>query len=99
MALPLIQTTDQDLSLMQQRWSSELNPVLANLLIQGAVLPNISLVANVPNTFPHYLGKQMTGWMLIDNTAFCEIKRTQPLNSKTVTLSSNANTTISLWVF
>jgi hypothetical protein len=97
--LKVFQTPDQTSMLMQKQWSSQLNPVLSNRLIQGSILPNISLVANTPLTFNHYLGTQMTGWIVTDNTAFCEIQRTQPLNSKTLTLEANANTTISLWVF
>lgn len=99
MPLNIFQTSDQTMMLLQKQWSSELRPLLANPLTQGMQLNNITLVANTPLTFPHYLGRQMQGWWPTDNTAFCEIKRTLPLNSQTLTLEANANTTISLWVF
>ena len=85
--------------LMQKQWKSQLDPVLANSLMQGSVIPGIVLNANIPLTFDHYLGRQMIGWIVIDNMNFCEIIRTKPLNSTTLTLEANANTTISLWVF
>ena len=99
MAVNVFQSKDQTFMLMQKQWSSELNPLLANTLTQGAFLNNITLIANVPLTFNHYLGKQMQGWYVTDNTAFAQIKRTAPLNNQTLTLESNANTTLSLWVF
>jgi hypothetical protein len=97
--LNIFKSQDQTLMLMQKQWSSQLNPLLSNIMTQGAPLPNITLAANTPLTFNHYLGKQMTGWFIIDNTSYCEIKRTQPLNSTTLTLESSAATTIALWVF
>lgn len=99
MALNIFQTPDQPMMLMQKQWSSQLNPFLANILIQGRPITSIDLVANTPLTLNHYLGRQMIGWILIDNTAFCEVKRTQLLNSQTLTLEANADTTISLWCF
>ncbi len=98
-SLKVFQTQDQPMMLMQKAWSSALNPILANYITQGIVLSGIELLANDPLTFNHYLSRQMNGWFIIDNTAFCEIKRTEPLNNTTLTLEANANTTISLWVF
>lgn len=84
--------------LLQQRWSSQLNQVLANLLVQGSVLPDIELINGV-TTFDHYLSSQMTGWMIIDQNAAASIYRSAPLNSQTLTLTSDAAVTVSLWVF
>jgi len=84
--------------LMQKQWSSELNPLLANTLVDGELLQNVTLKNGV-NTFNHYLGKQMTGWILVDQNAAASIFRSAPLNSQTLTLTSNAALTVSLWVF
>ena len=100
MALNIFQDPDQTLMLMQKQWSSQLNPVLANALLTGTQLSNsITLVANTPLTFNTYLGRQMVGWIITDNTANCTVWRTQPLNSQTLTLESSADTTISLWIY
>lgn len=98
MALPILQTKDQDFALMQQRWASQLNPVLANLLVQGFLLKNISLINGV-TTFNHYLDKQMTGWQVVDQDAPADFFRSQPLNSQTLTLTSDAAVTVNIWVF
>lgn len=99
MALNIYHTQDQTLMLMQKQWSSQINPALANMMLAGAVIANVELVANTPLVFNHYLGKQMTGWEIVDKTAFADVIRTQPLNNTTLTLESNVDVTISLWVF
>lgn len=98
MALPIQQTKDQDFALMQQRWASQLNPLLANLLVQGNILNDIVLV-NGAKTFNHYLGRQMVGYFVVDQTASASIFRSAPLNSQTLTLTSSAAVTVNLWVF
>lgn len=84
--------------LVQQRWSSQLNPLLSNVLPQGEMITDVSLI-NGASTFNHYLGRQMTGWFIIDQNGAASIYRSQPLNSQTLTLTSNAAVTVNLWVF
>lgn len=99
MPLNLFNDSDQTYMLQQKQWKSELDPLLSNPLTQGSLLKSINLTANTALVINHYLGRQMQGWFIVDNTSFCEIKRTAPLNNQTLTLEANANTTISLWVF
>lgn len=98
MALPITKTDSKDLAIVQTTWSSQLNPILANLLFGGTLLKEISLIAG-SSTFNHYLNKQMLGWFIVDKTAAATINRSAPLNSQTLTLTSNLACTISLWVF
>ncbi len=84
--------------LMQQSWAKELNPVLGQPLLQGSLLLNIALTAGA-NTFNHYLGRQMLGWFVTDQNGGASIYRSQPMNSQTLTLTSDAIVTINLWVF
>jgi hypothetical protein len=98
MALNIYQSPDQTLMLMQKQWASQLNPLLANIFPQGSLLTNVKLI-NGASTFNHYLGSQMTGWVLADQNAAASIYRSAPLNSQTLTLTSNAVVTVSLWVF
>lgn len=98
MALNLFKSQDQTLMLLQKQWTSQLNPLLANMLTQGSLLKDISLI-NGATTFNHYLGAQMTGWILVDQNALASIYRSEPLNSTTLTLTSDAIVTVSLWVF
>lgn len=98
MALNIFKSDDQTLMLLEKQWSSELNPLLSNILTQGSMLSNVNIVTG-SNTFNHYLGKQMTGWILIDQDSLASIYRSAPLNTKTLTLTSDANVLISLWIF
>lgn len=84
--------------LLQKQWGSQLNPLLANILMGGELLKNISLI-NGATTFNHYLGKQMTGWILTDQDSAASIYRSAPLNSQTLTLTSDASVVVSMWVF
>lgn len=98
MGLPIQKTPDKDLTIIQTRWSALLNPILANLLVEGSLLTDIPLVNGV-NTFNHYLGKQMNGWIIVDQNAAVSIYRSQPFNNENLTLTSSGAVTISLWVF
>lgn len=85
--------------LMLTQWGSQLDPVIANPIVQGVALTGITLVAGTPKTIPTTLNRQQQGWILTDNTANAVIFRTQPFNANNLTLQSNVNTTISVWVF
>ena len=84
---------------MLTKWSSALNPILANLLVQGLPLESVILVANTPQVLNHSLGRTQVGFIITDQSAAASIFRTQPLNDQTITLESNANVTINLWNF
>lgn len=97
--LPLVKTGNQGLDLFMTRIKSELDPVLASTLLQGNLLPNIQLSASSPTIINHKLGRSQIGWMITDQNAQARIYRSQPLNSTQLTLSSDANVVVSLWVF
>jgi hypothetical protein len=96
--LTIYKSPDQLLMLLQKQWASQLNPLLANMLVEGSLLQDIPLIIG-SSTFNHYLGKQMTGWILTDQNASASIYRSAPLNSQTLTLTSDAVVNVSLWVF
>lgn len=98
MALNTFQSKDQTLMLLQKQWTSQLNPLLATSLTQGSLLQDVTLVNGI-TTFAHYLGKQMTGWFIVDQNALASIYRSAPLNSQTLTLTSSSDCSVSLWVF
>ena len=83
----------------QSKWAAALNPLLANVLVQGGQISNVALVANTPQSINHLLGKTQTGWILTDQNAAAEVYRTQPFNDLTLTLEASATCTISLWVY
>lgn len=82
---------------MINKWASQLNPVIANLLLQGQPLTSIKLLSGVPRVLNHSLGRNQMGFFITDINASANIFRTQPFNSSTLTLQSSADVTINLW--
>ncbi len=80
-------------------WAQALNPVINNSIIQGKQIDDVVLIANTPLIINHGLNRMMQGWFPVDNIADCNVWRTQILNTKTLTIESSANTTLSIWVY
>ncbi len=99
MSLPIFQTSSKDLSLLQTNWASQLNPVVANPIVQGVQVTGITLAANTPLVINHLLSRKMQGWFVVDQNAAASIYRTQPFNSKTITLEANANVVVNIWCY
>lgn len=85
--------------LAQTKWSATLNPILSIPFLSGNQITAVALFANVPKPINHLLQKMPQGWFLTDNTAQATIWRAANFNSLTITLESDADTTISFWVF
>lgn len=98
MQLPKILSEDQSLQLMQTKWASILNPLLAQPLSSMNILPSITLVTG-DNVVNHLLARKMQGWFITDINAAATIYRNAPLNAETITLNSSANCVINLAVF
>lgn len=86
------------LPLMQTKWSSQLNPVLANPINNVSILKNISL-KNGTTIIPHLLQRNPQGWFLTDIQGAATIYRSAPFNNLTLTLTSNAAVTVNIGVF
>ena len=83
---------------MLTKWSSILNPLIANPLNNVTVLPTVSLTTGV-NNVNHLLGRNPQGWFLIDIQGPAQIYRSAAYNPKTLVLTSDANVTVSIGVF
>ena len=80
-------------------WAASINPVLANLLVQATDDPKYPLLSMEQQLYNDRLGRKPQGWFIVDQTASASIYRSQPFNSNTLTLTSSAACTVSLWVF
>ncbi len=99
MSLPLIKISGfPSVDLMQTKWKSQIDPLIENPLTNGHLVKSVVLKSGV-NTFNHFLGRNMIGWFLTDVNGPAQVFRSAPMNDKTLTLSSNAAATISIWVF
>lgn len=86
---------------MQTTWATALNPVVANPLVQGQLLTNITL-ANGNSVINHKLGRKLQGWFVVGINGPATIYDTQAGNQMpelTLNLISNATCTVALWVF
>jgi hypothetical protein len=98
MQLPKIPSQDPVMQLMQTKWASILNPLLAQPLSSNAILNNITLKTG-DNVINHLLARTMQGWIISDINAACTIYRTAPFNSSTLTLNASAPCVVDLVVF
>lgn len=98
MALPQIKGGDQTMQLMQTKWASELNPLLAKPLNKSLILKDVVLINGV-NTINHLLGRKPQGWIITDVDAVASIFRSQPFNDLTLTLTTNADCIVTLMVY
>lgn len=95
MSLPVL----KDFNLLVTRWKAILDPIVANPLLPGVAITNISLIAATPKTIQVGLGRMQQGWFITDKQAYADVQRTQPFNENNITLEASANTTISIWCY
>lgn len=101
MALPNFQSQLTEFNMMQSQWASQLNPVIANSLVQGVLLERVSLSSGL-NTINHRLGRKLKGWFVTRIRGPASLYDTQDTNQmpdKTLTLNSSAAVIVDLWVF
>lgn len=87
--------------LANPKWAAQLNPVLANPLVQGLLLPGVKL-ASGDNTVNHRLGRKLQGYIVVLNSAattFYDKQATNPTPQLTLIINASGATTVSLYVF
>lgn len=98
MQLPLYQTDIKELSLLQTKWKSIVDPVLANPMTNMSILENVSL-ASGNNQIAHLLGRMQQGWVIVDIQGVASIYRNLPFNKNYLYLNSSAAVIVSIGVF
>jgi len=101
MKLPVFQTDNKDLSLMQTKWRATLDPVLANPSLQSIILENVALKAGVTHV-NHKLGRKPVGWRVIRLRNAAQVHDNQDDNQRpdlTLDLVSNTAVSADLEVF
>lgn len=96
--LPIFQTPDATLMLMQTRWASQINPLLNQPVVNGNYLKNITLAVG-NNVINHKLARKAEGYIITDQTAASQIYRSQPFTDTSITLNASAACTVNLLVF
>lgn len=99
--LPIFLTDNTQLVMMQNQWSSQLNPILRNALNQGLLLQNVQLV-NGANVINHKLGRNLVGWFITRQRSAATLYDTQDTNQMpnlTLNLTSSAMVSVDIYVF
>ncbi len=97
-SLPQFQSDNVPMQMLQSKWGSLLNPILANPSTNPSILKGIVLNTGV-NVINHKLGRQQQGWVIADIDNGATIYRSQPFNEITLILTSSAPATITLLVY
>ena len=100
MALPIFQTSDKDLNMMQTKWASMLNPLLSNSANTPYVLQNTKLVTG-DNIINHLQDKVLNGYIIVGmHGSYSQIyDKVSPTPKLTLILNSSADTTVDIMVF
>lgn len=83
---------------MQTQWATQLDPVISNQIVNGLLIKNVKLINGI-TVVNHLLGRQMQGWYIVDINANVGVHRSQPMNDKTLTLTSSGIAVCNLWCF
>lgn len=86
---------------MQNQWSSQINPLLDNAIVQGIFLTNVQLTTGT-NAINHKLGYILRGWIITRKRGPAEIydtNATNPFPNLTLNLTTDANVSVDLYVF
>jgi hypothetical protein len=91
---------NQTLAQLQSKWPAQLNPVLANLLVNGQLLTD-QVLNNGTTVINHKMGAPLNGWFLVSpqGAALVYQASQQPNPTLTLTLVSDAAITTGIWVF
>ncbi len=87
--------------LANPKWAATLNPLLANPLVNGQILPGI-LLATGTNVINHRLGRKLQGYFIILKSANVTTYDSQAMNQTpdvTLHLVSSGAVMVSLYVF
>lgn len=85
---------------MQVNWATQLDPVIANLLVKGQLLKNVML-NNGTTVINHRLGRTPQGWFLSAPKGAATVYEAskQPNATLTLTVVSDAAITTDMWVY
>ena len=90
----------QNIAQVSSKWKAALDPVLANLLIQGQLLSSVDLPKGSVG-INHKLNRVPQGWFLVSpqGPAIVYQSENQPNPIFTLTLTSSQAMTTDIWVF
>lgn len=98
--MPQPLSTNLSWDMANNQWATSLNQLLSIAILSGTSINGVVLNAVTGiTTINHGLGRTMQGWFVTDINAAITVFRSQPLNDKTLTLTSSGGATVNLWVY
>lgn len=92
-------TSDQDLSQLQQRLGEFFQPLITNPLLDGVLITDVSL-SSVETKVEHKLRRKPIGYIVVAKNADANVWTSDDkLSTAYLTLQASAAVTVSLWVF
>jgi hypothetical protein len=99
-----VQTQDRNLNQVQQNLAKSINPLFANPLINGILIPDVILTTG-DNYIEHKLGRALIGWIIVrrsDGTSAVFDKQqtlSEVLQQTQLLLNSSGSVQVTLYVF
>jgi hypothetical protein len=90
-------TEDRELNQLQTNVDEAIAPFIRSPILDGRLIENVALI-NGTTAVEHKLGRQILGYIIVAQDASASIYNSA-LSDKFVTLVSNANVNVKLWVF
>lgn len=91
--------TDQVLTQFQGAVKDQFSQIKQVPFMNGALFSGVTLTSGSSNTLNHKLGRQATGYMILQNTANSNIWNDTISGSTSIGLHASVTTTVSVWVF
>jgi len=85
--------------LAQTEWAKQIEPLLGNAILKGHALNDIQLDAGKAKDIQTGLNRQQQGWIITDILSGAKVWRTKPFSANILTLETDLDTTISIWVY
>lgn len=99
--LPIFISSNRDMIMMQNQWSAQINPLLANPLAAGQLLQNVVLTVG-SNSVDHKLGRRLIGWYITRKRNAAVVYDNQdnnPIPALTLLLNADISGVCDIYVF
>jgi hypothetical protein len=98
----LEQTQDRQTNAFQRSFDEATAGVRKSPIVDGNLIVGLKFTAMIPLAVAHRLGRAALGYIFVRSTAYARFRQESQLaslDSKQITLSSDATCTVDVWVF
>lgn len=88
----------EEVAALQVRLNEFFAQFINNPLLDGLLIKDVVLTASAPKLVQHKLGRELQGWIIVNQNANAVIWQSDSSKSS-IELTTSADVTVSLWVF